>query len=146
MTTPNDVAIDIGSLSGGAASSLSKDDGSFLQVSSSASGTRTTEWYGVFPAVPNDLVSLKVTFRGKTSAGCSHNLSIWDWSTSGWSSYDSRSLGTKEIGVTKSLSGPLGDYVDGTGGTGEVRVRARCTRSSSSFVTRTDLLRLSYGY
>jgi hypothetical protein len=53
------------------------------------------------------------------------------------------------VGATEFLdsalvpTGPLADYVSGTAGNGEVRVRIRCT-ASQSFVSRGELLYADY--
>jgi hypothetical protein len=60
-----------------------------------------------------------------------------------WVTLDSRSVGTTEVTVTKAVGGTLADYVGGTSAEGEVRVRVRCTRSSS-FYASGDLMQLEY--
>jgi hypothetical protein len=57
---------------------------------------------------------------------------------------DARSVGTTEALVDRTLGGTLADYVSGTSGDGEVRVRVRCTHGSSSFYSRADVLRVIY--
>jgi subtilisin family serine protease len=145
-SVPTSVAVQSGSVNGGGAASLGQDDGSFLKVSSTSSGTRTSAWYGSVSGVPNEALSLKISFRGSTSVSCAHNLAIWKWSTGSWTSLDSRTLGTGEIGIDKVVGGSLSEFVDNVDGPGEVRVRSRCTNSSSSFVTRSDLLKVTYTY
>ncbi|MGH7770575.1 MAG: galactose oxidase-like domain-containing protein, partial [Candidatus Binatia bacterium] len=49
---PDDTVINVMSLAGGTAASLSSDDNSYHKVNSTVSGTRTTSWQGIFNAVP----------------------------------------------------------------------------------------------
>jgi hypothetical protein len=65
---------------------------------------------------------------------------VWHWTTSSWVQLDARSVGTTEVLVDRSVTGALADLVSGTG---ELRVRVRCT-SGSSFYSRGDLLRVTY--
>ncbi|HLL86947.1 MAG TPA: hypothetical protein VK387_06520, partial [Thermoleophilaceae bacterium] len=119
------------------------DDDSYYEVNSTASGTRTSSWYGRFPGVSNALKSLKLTYKGKASATCTQTVALYRWTTASWVSLDSRSVGTTEVLVDKSPTGTLGDYVSGTSGDGEVRARVRCTRTSV-FYSRGDLMRLTH--
>jgi hypothetical protein len=66
--------------------------------------------------------------------------SHWRWTTSSWIQLDSRSVGTSEAGLTLAPAGTLADYVSGTSGDGEVRVRVRYTTSAGSFYASGDLL------
>lgn len=143
VLSPNSAILQSGSPGGGDASSLGADDEIFFKVASTTSGTRTAAWIASFQVVPNEAKSLRLTFRGASSSSCSHTLSIWRWNTNSWTSVDSRTLGTSEVPIDKLVGGSPTDYVAGASGSGEVRVRARCTRSSR-FVTRTDLLQLHY--
>ena len=57
----------------------------------------------------------------------------------------SRSVGRTEVTIANlAPSGTLANYVSGTTGDGDVRVRVRCRRSSPSFFASGDLLRISY--
>ena len=40
-------------------------------------GTPTSSWYGRFSGVSNSLKTLKVTYKGKSSATCTQSLSLW---------------------------------------------------------------------
>ncbi|MFN2467158.1 MAG: hypothetical protein ABR521_03365, partial [Gaiellaceae bacterium] len=116
----------------------------YFALNSTTSGTRKSSWYGRFTGVSNALRTLNLTFRGKSSAGCTHTLAIWSWTASRWTSLGSRSVGTTEVQVDRAAAGPLADYVSGASGDGELRVRAYCTRTTSSFHTSSDLLRVVY--
>jgi hypothetical protein len=144
VVSPSSLAVQSGSLKGGNLASLARDDGSFLEVASNTAATKSSAWTGSYSQVPNDVSGLEVSFRGKASAACSHTLSIWKWPTKSWSNIDARSLGTSEIAIDRAVGGALGDFVSNATGTGQVRVQARCTRSASSFVARTDALNLTY--
>jgi hypothetical protein len=144
--SPSTTTVETGSLRGGAASSLAADDNQYFQVTSTSFGTRTTSWYATTPGVPNEATSLHVTYRGSNSRTCTQSTSIWNWSTSSWTTLDTRSVGSSEVQLTNlAPSGSPATWVSGAAGTGDVRVRVRCTRSSSSsFVANGDLLRLSW--
>jgi len=139
--SPAATAIDAGSLRSGSYSQLAADDDSYYEVNSTSGGT--SSWYGRYTGVSNALKSLKVTYKGKASATCNQTLALWRWTTSSWVSLDTRSVGTSELLVEKSPTGPLADYVSGSSGDGEVRARVRCSRSSS-FYNRGDLQRITY--
>ena len=141
---PSAAVIESGSLRAGAHSRLAADDDLFYEVNSTNSGTRTASWYGVTTAVPNSLRGLRVTYAGRNSVSCSQTVSVWNWTTGAWVQLDARSVGATEALVDKTVGGTLAAYVSGTAGDGEVRVRVRCTHSSSAFYARADLLRVSY--
>ena len=141
---PYTTVIESGSLRSGSYSRLASDDNVFYEVSSTTSSTRTTSWYGVTSGVSNDLRSLRIAYSGRNSLTCSQTVSVWNWATGAWVQLDARSVGTSEVLVDRTVGGTLGDYVSGTSGDGEVRVRVRCTRGSSSFYSRADVLRVIY--
>jgi serine protease AprX len=141
--TPASVSLYSGSVRSGGAAQLGADDNSYFAVNSTTSGTRVADWYGLVPAT-NSLQSLKVTYRGKASYTCTQVMYIYNWTTGAWVQLDSRSVGTSEVQVDRTPTGPLADYVSGATGEGDVAVRIRCTRSSYSFYTSGDLLRITY--
>ena len=141
---PVEVRITKGSLAGGTLGALAADDGSFYRLNSTTSSTFAADWYGRFTQVPNAATSLQVDYVGSNSRSCSQKVSIWRWTTSSWVSLDTRSVGTTEVGLTRSPSGALGDHVSGPSGPGEIRVRIRCTTGSGRFVTSTDRLSVTY--
>ncbi len=142
---PSATAIEAGTRRSGSYGSLRADDNSYFALNSTTSGTRTSSWYGRFTRISNELRTLNVTFRGKSSAQCSHTLAIWSWTARRWVSLDSRAVGTTEVHLDKAPTGTLAAaYVSGTSGDGELRVRARCTRTASTFYTSGDLLRVVY--
>jgi subtilisin len=143
VANPYATVIDAGSLRAGSYTRLRADDDVFYEVNSTSSGTRTASWYGRFSGVSNALKSLRLTYKGKSSASCNQTVAIWRWTTSSWVSLDSRTVGTTEALIDKSPSGTLADYVSGSSGDGELRARVRCTRSSG-FFTRGDLMRITY--
>jgi hypothetical protein len=143
-SAPGATVIQSGSRRSGSAASLATDDDSYYEVNSTTSGTRVSSWYGRFTAVPNSLRALRVAYSGRSSATCTQSISIWRWTTSSWVQLDSRSVGTSEILVERAPTGAPADYVSGTSGDGELRVRVRCSRTTSSFFARADLLRIGY--
>ena len=136
------VVLESGKLISGDVRRLDADDNAYYQVYSTRSGTRTSSWYASFTGVSRSLQSLAVTYSGKSSAACTQTVSVYRWSTGSWVAVDSRSLGTTEVPFNVAVPGTSADYVSGTG---EVRVRVRCTRSSRPrFYAYGDLLRLGY--
>jgi serine protease len=142
---PSSTTILAGTPRSGSAGSLAADDNSYFEVNSTTSGTKTTDWYGSFTGVTNSLSNLRVSFKGKNSRSCTQVVFIWRWSTSSWVQLSSRSVGTTEVAISNLVpSGSAANYVSGTSGDGEVRVRVRCRRSGSSFFASGDLLRIDY--
>ena len=142
---PSATTITTGTLRSGSAASLSADDNSYFEVNSTTSSTRTTDWYGTFTGVTNSLSNLRVSYTGKNSQSCTQVVYIWRWSTSSWRELSSRTVGTTEVALVNLVpSGSAANYVSGTSGDGEVRVRVRCRRSSPSFFASGDLLQISY--
>jgi hypothetical protein len=114
-------------------------------VNSTTSGTRTTDWYAVLPGVPNSLQSLAVTYKGANSRSCSQTVAVWRWTTSTWVVLATQSVSTTEVLHSALVpTGALADYVSGTSGNGDVRVRIRCT-TTANFTSRGDLLFADYG-
>jgi N-acetylglucosamine-6-sulfatase len=138
-----------GSVAGGTSASLASNDDSFFRVNSTNSGTRTTSWQGSFSGVPNTLQDLRVNYSGLNSRPCNQLISIWRWTDSRWVHIDppsgTRWAGTTELTISNvPVGGTLADYVSGTSGDGEVRVRVMCTRSTDSFVASADFLQIEY--
>ncbi len=141
---PASVVVETGTVVGGNAASLVADDNNYYLVNSTTTGTRTTSWYGSIAGIPNSLTSLTVTYRGSNTATCTQTVDIWRWTTSLWVTLATRSTGTAEF--THAGLAPTGtraDYVSGTSGNGEVRVRVRCTRFAS-FTARGEQLFIDY--
>jgi serine protease len=142
---PSSTTILAGSLRSGNATSLAADDNAYFEVNSTTSGTRTTDWYGTFTGVTNSLSDLRVSYKGKNSRSCTQVVWIWRWTTSSWVQLSSRSVGTTEVALTNlAPSGSAANYVSGTSGDGEVRVRVRCRRGSPSFFASGDLMTIGY--
>jgi hypothetical protein len=141
---PSSVVRQAGTAGGGTVQSLATDDNNYYLVNSTTTGTRTTDWYGALTGVPNSLKSLAVTYKGANSRTCSQTVSVWRWTTSTWVVLVTQDVGTTEVLHAALVpSGILADYVSGTSGPGEVRVRVRCT-TTLSFVSRGDLLFADY--
>jgi subtilisin len=139
---PGSTALVTGTFRSGSAASLSAADSAYYEVNSTTSGTRTSAWYGAFDGVASTLSNLKVTYRGKNSRSCSQTVSLYRWSDGAWVTLDSRSVGTSEVTISRAATGTLSNYVSGSG---ELRVRVRCTRSSSgSFYASGNQLRIDY--
>jgi hypothetical protein len=143
-SAPNATVIETGTAGGGNAAALSADDNAFFQVNSTTSGTRTTSWYGSFTGVSNALADLRVNYRGRNSGSCTQTVDVWRWTTSTWVQLDSRSVSTTEVSISNlAPTGAAADYVSGTTGDGELRVRVRCTRTTN-FQAFGELMRITY--
>jgi len=142
---PTSTVIETGTLNGGSAANLKVDDDVYYAVNSTTSGTRTSSWYGVFPGVSKALTSLKISYKGNNSRTCTQTVSVWLWTSSAWVQLNSTSVGTTEVLLANlTPTGTLSDYVSGTSGSGDVRVRVRCVRGSQNFASRGDLMQIVY--
>jgi subtilisin len=150
LKLPAATVIDYGSFESGSVANLAADDDLYYEVESTTSSTRRSDWYGSFTGVPNALSGLKVSYRGKNSRNCSQSLYIRRFSDNTWRQLDSRTVGITEVLIEKLPSGSAANYVSGTTGDGEVRVRVRCTTSSTasdgtaSFVASADEMKIAY--
>ena len=144
IMTPSGATVQAGSIRGGTSfANLGADDNIYFQVTSNSSRTRTSSWYGTFRDVPNDLRTLVVTYKGKNSGSCSQIVQVYSWTKGSWVTLDSRSVGATEVQIQKSPGGIRSDYVSGSSGTGDLRVRVRCTKRSG-FYASADLLTVSF--
>jgi hypothetical protein len=142
---PNATSIQNGSFRSGTVANLAADDDAYYEVNSNSSSTRTTQWYGRFTGVTNSLTSLRVSYAGKNSRSCAQTVSIYRWSSGSWIDLDTRTVGTTEVAVLNlAPTGTLANYVSGSSGNGEVRVRVRCQTSSGTFFASGDLLQITY--
>ena len=137
---PASTSIMTGSLRSGTASRLSVADGLYYEVNSSS---YQTAWYGRFTNVTNSLGDLSITYKGKLSRTCTQTLSLYRWHTASWVDVDSRTVGTTPVLITTAVSGTLADYVSGSSGSGDLRLRVRC-QTTGSFVSSGDQMRISY--
>ena len=141
---PAQTSLLAGTLASGSPAELVVDDNVYYSVNSTRSGTRTTSWYGSFSDVPNGITGLRIRYRGSNSRNCTQTVGAWNWVQSAWVQLDSRTVGTAEVEVNvATLPGTLADYVSGTTGNGEVRVRVNC-QTTANFTSRGDLLSVVY--
>ncbi len=141
--TPVDLRVLVGRLRSGGAASLDADDGTYVRVRSS--GERyTTAWYGRFAQVPNDATGVGVTYAGSNSRTCTQTIAVWSWAKRRWVGVDSRDIGPTEVRVSEPLPTTASAYVGGRSGSGDVRIRVRCTTSTDRFVSSADELRITY--
>jgi glucose/arabinose dehydrogenase len=143
---PSSVTINGGSLRSGGAASLAADDGSFFQVNSQSSPFRIA-WYGTMSGVPNSATNLRFTYSGSNSAPCNQTLSTFNFTNKTWLSLDVRTVGPAEVRIADlTPSGNPADFVSGTSGSGNVRLRVQCRASNSTgaFFSSGDLMELSY--
>jgi hypothetical protein len=114
-------------------------------LNSTTRAPRTTAWFGKFSGVPNNLQDLRVTYQGKNSQTCAQTIAMFNWATDTWTQLDARNVGTTEVNIGDLVPpGTLADYVSGTSGDGQVRLRVRCQKPSAKFIARGDLLRIDY--
>jgi hypothetical protein len=141
--SPAAVVIETGTSRSGGFDNLAANDNAFYEVNSTTSGTRITEWYGSFTGVPTSLTNLKVTYSGRNSRSCTQTVDIWRWTLGGaWIPLDSRSVGTTEVLISNlAPPAPNSAYVSGSG---ELRIRIRCTRNNPSFFARGDFMQITY--
>jgi serine protease AprX len=143
--SPGAATVETGAPRSGAAANLGADDDVYYQVSSTTTGSRTTAWYGSFTGVSNALSNLRVSYTGKNSRSCTQRVEIWRWTTSAWVQLNSQTVGGNDVAITSlAPAGTLADYVSGTTGDGELRIRIRCTTTTGSFFSSGDLLRIAY--
>jgi hypothetical protein len=133
---PTSVTITSGSLRTGTISRLATADSLTYDVYGSAG---RAEWYGTIPA-SNAATALSVRYVGRVSALCTQTISVYNWTTGAWVQLDTRSASSRLVSITRTPAGAPADYVSGTSGPGEARVRVICTRSGSTFWTAADLL------
>jgi len=139
---PASVTITSGSLRSGGVSNLGSNNGSYYQVNSTTSGTRTSTWYGSFTGVSSSLANLRVTYSGLQSRAVSQNIEIFRWSDNTWVGLDSRTVSTTEIVISNlAAAGAAGNYVSSGG---QVRVRVRSVGTSISFFTVADFMQIRF--
>jgi hypothetical protein len=140
---PSSYTVVAGNHVSGNAASLAADDGDYLVVRSTKTGTKTATWYGTFTGVDNGLTSLSATYIGSSALTCTQVISIWRWTDSTWVQLDSRSIGTTEVEIADlTPAGTLADYVSGTSGTGDVRLQVSCTTGVAQFNLSGELQQL----
>jgi hypothetical protein len=136
------ITVTSGTMIAGGAGVLDTDDDIYQQVRSTVSGT--TSWNGRFSGVPNSLRKLEGTYKGSNSRACTQRIRIWNWRTAAWVGVDRRTVASSEVEIIKPAPGSApADYVSGTTGTGELRLRISCQRDSQ-FTANADLLRIVY--
>jgi len=147
---PAGYTISSGSVYGsrGAVSRLYSNDGSRLEISAAKSGSSYFSdlyaYASISSAERSSLQKLTVNYDGNASRGAaSLTLQVYDFATGTWSVVDGpRSRVTSDRSFTWSNSAAPTDYVSASG---QIRFRVRGT-SSSSFRTRTDLVRFLVDY
>jgi hypothetical protein len=132
-----------GTFRAGSAASLAANDNVFYQVNSTTFYTRTASAYAAFTGVSKSLSNLSIAYSGKNSISCNQTISIWRWTTNSWVQLDSRVVGTSEIALNLTPTGTLANFVSGTSGTGELRVRVSCS-ASTTFYASWDLMSITY--
>jgi serine protease AprX len=136
--------IETGRYRSGGLADLEANDSDYLRVYSSSTAPTTSSWYASFGGVTNSLHELAITYEGKSSNTCQQSVSIWNWTSGAWESLDSRSVLASRTLTGLRPSGTPAHYVSGDAGGGEVRVQARCVRTSGTFTHSTDVLHITY--
>jgi hypothetical protein len=131
---------------GGTAAGLGADDGNYYEVRSSS-----FLWFVVSPAfsasftgVPSTASNLQASHIGQGSTTCTLTLSIYNFSTRGWTTLGQQSIGSSgdSTFTPPARAGAAGAYRSSSG---EVRVRAGCAGAgTSSYSLRSDQLKLTY--
>jgi hypothetical protein len=137
---PTATSILVGSQKDGTPANLATNNASYYSVSSTTSGTRTSDWYGS-TSVPLPLpagATLTVTYSGMNSKAVPQSLHLWNWNTSSWVQLNSRNVGTSE----QQLSIKLVSATPYASSTGEIRLRV-LGKLNSSFYAAGDLMRFS---
>jgi subtilisin len=123
---------------------LAANDGSFFEINSTRKKTFTTSWYARFGNVPRDALSLTVSYAGRNTRACSQVIAAWSHASGSWIQLDARSVGRTKVLISAALPGTLSAYVGGTGASGELRIRVRCTTNVDAFYARADYMRLAF--
>jgi hypothetical protein len=144
LQSPAATVIQSGRLRSGSAGNLASDNGSTYQVNSTTSGTRTATWYASFTNVSRSLANLRISYSGSNSRTATQRIEIFRWSDGTWVTLDTRSVGSSEADLTLTPTGTLANYVSGSNGVGELRVRVRTTHSWGSFISIGDRLQISF--
>ncbi len=143
-TFPRSVTVTVGKRRSGEPQSLTADDDRYLEVDSTRR-SKETSWYARMTNVPNRVNSLNVTYVGKNTASCKQVVSIRNFTRGTWNDLDQRPVGPTEVELADLVPpGPPADYISGSKGAGEVRVRVQCTRKPSSFTALGDLMKIAY--
>ncbi|MFN2471709.1 MAG: CAP domain-containing protein [Gaiellaceae bacterium] len=127
----------------GSLSGLANQDGVTFDTNPS-SASRLASWF-VRLRASNSLTKLNVRYVGAATVDCTQALALYDWDSLRYITIDTRTAGSRLTPVSVDLGGALGQFVSGTRGDGDVRVRLRCSRyDTTPFVVRTDQLRIVF--
>jgi hypothetical protein len=128
-------------LGAGNVSAFQSDDNVYYSVSSQ-SWSAVADYYATVSGLPASPASLTAVWTAKTTVTCSTQTSVYNWSTSSWTSLDLRTLAAgAEATLSKAVTGTLSNYVSN----GSMRVRLRCSRSTAGpYTVNTDVLRVDY--
>jgi hypothetical protein len=157
IPTPPNTA-NSGTLNSGTFANLSADDSLYYSINSTPTATPPapnaykTDWYGGFTGVLAGPQNLRLSYKGKCSqaAGCMQSLYIYNWRTKTWLLLDApRAVGTSDVAVNDLVvpASPAGKWIDwvGTGASaGIVQLRVYTTRTSGSFVSSGNFMKLVY--
>ncbi|MFF4417891.1 multicopper oxidase domain-containing protein [Streptosporangium sp. NPDC001559] len=130
----------------GSAAALASADSSYYQVTSTTTETPAADWYGGFAGVPAGASALTVTYTGHNPAGTlPTTLWAWRWSTGTWVRLGAETgVGTSDTMITRVLPAPQPDFLGTGANQGKVRIRVLTTGTTTGFLTRGNLLKLTY--
>jgi FtsP/CotA-like multicopper oxidase with cupredoxin domain len=135
----------LGTTNSGTYANLALDDAKYYKLNSTTTGTRTTDWYGQFSAVPAGATNLTVTYKGNNSVTANQKVYIWNWAGTGsWVQLGAAagtSVGPLDASVTATSPAT---YVGAGANYGLVRIRVLTTGGATNFVTGANLMKLVY--
>jgi Tol biopolymer transport system component len=144
LPPPSTVVKEKGTVRSGDVSSLSFDDNDYYEVDAAGRRRSSVRWFATFQA-SNETHAFNVTYVGKNSLDCVLKLSLFDWTRATWATVSSQTVGANEELVRDLVLAATGDYVSGSSGSGEMRVRMSCARMDSlPFTSSADMLAVSY--
>jgi subtilisin len=141
---PSAAVVQNRSVRAGGYARLAANDNSFYDVNSTTRRTFTSSWFGRFINVPRGTLSFNVAYSGRNTRACTQVVQAYSWTAGTWVDLDARTVGKTKVMVSAPLPGPLDRFVSGSGATGELRIRVRCTTNAGSFYARADYLRLGF--
>ncbi|HEY7600311.1 MAG TPA: S8 family serine peptidase [Candidatus Limnocylindrales bacterium] len=124
---------------------LAANDGTYLEVRSTATPAPAAAWIARIGDVPRDALSLSLTVSGHGTRACTQVISVRRFTTLSWVELDRRVVDAADAVVELEIPGAPAAFIKGGGATGEVRVRVSCSGSGARFRLRTDLLELGFG-
>ncbi|MEA2581199.1 MAG: hypothetical protein QOE83_2091 [Actinomycetota bacterium] len=123
--------------------SLWDQDGDAYGLTSSQSSPQAAMTV-TFSGVPKAATSLTANVATKASRSCTQKVSVWNWKSSSWDTFDSATVSSTYV-VRTDLDGKgsPGAYVKGS--PGDVRLQLSCQRGKGRFNYSVDWTQVRYG-